>query len=137
MIMEFSYFKLRLMVFLKESHPDKVNDRQFIRQRSDLASQAYGNAIQSGQNHLEAEQTASAELFRGLQFSKYTILFEILSEEFSNTVSEDKISQYALELMPLCKDIFSKYSLDDGFADTAEYGKLNTELTGKIVAYGL
>lgn len=137
MIMELSYFKLRLIAFLKESHPDKVNDRQFIRQRGDLASQAYCNAIQSGQNHLEAEETANAELFRGLHFSKYTTLFEILSEEFADTVREENIHQYALELMPLCRDIFSKYSLDDGFADSPEYEKLYTELTGKIVAYGL
>jgi hypothetical protein len=135
MIMEFSYFKLRLTAFLKESHPDKVTDRQFIRQRSDLASLAYCNAIQSGQNHLEAEEAANAELFGGLHFSRYATLFEILSEEFA--VSEENIDQYALELMPLCRDIFSKYSMDDGFADTLEYGKLYTELTGKIVGYGL
>ena len=137
MIMEFSYFKLRLIAFLKESHPDKVNDRQFIRQRSELVSQAYCNAIQNGQNPIEAEEATNAELIRGLHFSKYTILFEILSEEFADTVREENIYQYALELLPLCRDIFSKYSLNDGFADTPEYGKLYTELTGKIVVYGL
>jgi hypothetical protein len=135
--MELSYFKLRLIVLLKESHPDKINDRQFIRQRSDLAAQAYCNAIQNGQNHLEAEEIANAELFRGLHFSKYTTLFEILSEEFTDTVSEENIHQYALELLPLCRDIFSKYSMNDDFADTPEYGELYTEITGKIVAYGL
>ena len=135
--MEFSYFQLRLFAFLEESHPDKINDLQFIRQRSELAAQAYSEAIQNGQNHIEAGQLAKAELFRGLHFSKYNTLFEILSEEFYDTVSDEKIHQYALELLPLCEDIFAIYDLRDSFQDTPEYEKLYTELTGKIAAYGL
>jgi len=135
--MELSYFQLRLLTFLKESHPDKIYHRIFIRQRSELAALAYSEAIQNGQNHIEAGELARAELFRGLHFSKYDTLFEILSEEFIDTVDEEKIPQYAQELLPLCEDVFAKYSLNDGFADTPEYEKLYTELTGKIAAYGL
>ena len=137
MIMELSYFRLRFMAFLRESHPDKQNNRQLICQRSELATLAYCGAIQSGQTHMEAEQVAIAELFRRLHFSKYDMLFEVLSEEFSNTVSEEKASHYALELLPLCETVFVKYSLGDGFADTLEYRNLYTELTGKIEEYGL
>ncbi len=135
--MELSYFQLRLLSFLKESHPDKINDLKFISQRSELAALAYSNAIESEQSHLEAEELALEELFLGLHFSKYDTLFEILSEEFTDTTSEEKIPQYALELLPLCEDVFAKYSLGDVFADTPEYEKLYTELTGKIAAHGL
>lgn len=135
--MELSYFQLRLLTFLKESHPDKINDREFIRQRSELATLAYSDSIQSGKSHLDAEELALEELFLGLHFSKYDTLFEILSEEFTDTASEEKIPQYALKLLPLCEDVFAKYSLGDGFADTPEYEKLYTELTGKIAAHGL
>jgi len=135
--MELSYFELQLLAFLKENHPDKINDRQFVRQRSELAALAYSDSIQSGKSHLEAEELALAELFLGLHFSKYDILSEILSEEFSDTVSDEKIQQYALELLPLCKDVFATYDLHDSFEDTPEYEKLYTELTGKIAAYGL
>lgn len=135
--MELSYFQLRLLAFLKESHPDKINDREFIRQRSELAALAYSDSIQSGKSHLEAEELALAELFLGLHFSKYDTLFEILSEEFTDSVRDEKIQQYALELLPLCKDVFATYDLHDSFEDTPEYEKLYTELTGKIAAYGL
>lgn len=135
--MELSYFQLRLSAFLEENHPDNINDRIFIRQRSELAVQAYSEAILNGQNHIEARQLANTELFRGLHFSKYNTLFEVLSEEFTDTVNDEKIHLYALELLPLCEDVFAKYSLNDGFADTPEYEKLYTELTGKIAAYGL
>jgi len=137
MIMELSYFRLRLMAFLQESHPDKLNNRQLIHQRSELATLAYCGAIQSGQTHMEAEQVAIAELFLGLYFSKYDMLFVVLSEEFSDTVSEEKTSQYALELLPLCETVFAKFSLGDDFADTPEYRNLYSELTGKIGEYGL
>jgi len=135
--MKLSYFQLRLFAFLEENHPDKINDRVFIRQRSELAALAYSEAIQNGLNHIEAGQLANTRLFRGLHFSKYDTLFEVLSEEFTDTVSDEKIHLYALELLPLCEDIFVKYSLGDGFTDTPEYEKLYTELTGKIVVYGL
>ena len=135
--MEFSYFKLRLMAFLKESHPDKTDNNQFVDERSKLATSTYAGAIEAGQDHLEALKQANAELYRGLLFSKYDMLFEILSEEFADTIEEEKIPQYALELLPLCETVFSKYSLDDGFADTPEYKQLYTELTGKIEVYGL
>lgn len=135
--MELSYFQLCLFAFLEENHPDKINDRQFIRQRSELAALVYSGTIQNGQEHLEAEKIAYAELFRDLHFSRYNTLFEVLSEEFSDTVSDEKIQQYALELLPLCKDVFATYDLHDSFEDTPEYEKLYTELTGKIVAYGL
>ena len=135
--MELSYFQLRLSAFLEENHPDKINDRVFIRQRSELAALAYSEAILNGQNHIEARQLANTELFRGLHFSKYNTLFEVLSEEFTDTVSDEKIHQYALELLPLCEDIFAFYDIRDSFQDTPEYEKLYTELTGKFVAYGL
>lgn len=135
--MELSYFQLRLLAFLQENHPEKINDHGFVRQRSELAALVYSEAILNGQNHFKAESVANAELYRGLHFSKYNTLFEILSEEFADTVNEDKIDQYALELLPLCETVFLAYPLNDGFADTPEYEKLYTELSGKIAAYGL
>lgn len=135
--MELSYFKLRLIAFFKESHLDKVNEHLFIKERSELATDTYARSIASAYNHLEALGQANAELYRGLHFSKYDTLFEILSEEFSDTIAEENISKYALELLPLCEDVFSVYDLHDNFADTPEYKQLYTELTGKIVVYGL
>ena len=135
--MELSYFKLRLIAFFKESHPDKVSKHLFIQERSELATDTYARAIASAYNHLEALKQANAELYRGLYFSKYDILFEVLAEEFSNTIAEENISKYALELLPLCEDIFSAYDLRDSFTDSPEYKQLYTELIGKIVVYGL
>ncbi len=137
LIMELSYFKLLLTAYLKESYPEKADNHKFIHQRSELATENYAWAITSGYNHIEAAEQASIVLYRNLRFSKYNILFEILSEEFTNTVAEEQIAERALELLPLCADTFTKYDLGDDFADTPEYEKLYTELTGKLAGYGI
>ncbi len=135
--MELSYFKLLLTAYLRESHPEKADDHKFIHQRSELATENYARAIANGYKHIETMEQANIVLFRDLLFSKYDILFEILSEEFTNTVAEEQIAERALELLPLCADTFTKYDLGDDFADTPEYEKLYTELTGKLAGYGI
>ncbi len=131
------YFKLRLLAFLKESHPDKINDQMLIQEHSKLANNTYANAITSGQNHIEAKTLANTELYQDLRFSKYDTLFEILSEEFTDTVAEGHLETYASELLPLCESVFSSYDLHDDFAESPQYEQLYTELIGKITDYGL
>lgn len=135
--MELSYFKLLLTVFLREGHPEKAGNHKFIHQRSELATNCYANAIESGFNHLEATELANKELYRDLHFSKYDMLFEVIAEEFADTVPEENIPGYALELLPLCKDVFAEYALGDDFADSPQYKRLYTELTGKLAGYGI
>jgi len=135
--MELSYFKLLLISYLKESHPDKADDHEFITERSELATESYAQSIASGFTHMEAMEQANAVLYQGLHFSKYDILFDILSEEFSDTVAEEQMGERAFDLFPMCADVFAKYDLCDDFTDSPEYDKLYTELTGKLVEYGI
>ena len=41
---EMSYFRLNLLSFLRDSHPDKANDLSFIAGRGDMAAEAYSEA---------------------------------------------------------------------------------------------
>ncbi len=135
--MELSYFKLLLTVYLKESHPEKVDNHEFIHERSELATESYAQAIASGYNHIEAMEQANIVLHQGLHFSEYNTLFEILSEEFTDTVAEEQLTEKALQLLPLCAGTFAKYDLGDDFADMPEYEMLYSELTGKLAGYGI
>jgi len=76
-------------------------------------------------------------LYRDLHFSKYDTLYEVIAEEFADTVAEEQIAERVLQLLPLCADTFAKYDLGDDFADTPEYEMLYTELTGKLTGYGI
>lgn len=129
---ELSYYGLSLLSCLKENHPDRTGDERFIRERADAAAETYGNAVKSGQTHPEAEEAASAELYRGLHFSPYNTLVNILWNEFPEEIPEDRAKEVALRLLPFCGSVLAKYTLSDDFADTPSFDLLYTELTGTV-----
>ena len=129
---ELSYYRLSLLSYLKESHPDRAADTEFINERADRAAEVYSDAIKSGDTHIEAEERASTELYRGLYFSAYNMLVNILWEEFSEEIPEEDARDAALLLLPLCKDVLARYTLTDDFDETLQYDMLYTELVGTI-----
>ena len=131
--LEMSYFRLNLLSFLRDSHPDRANDFSFIAGRGDTAAEAYSQAIKSGLDHIQAAEIANEALFKGLHFSPYNTIVEILWNEFSEEVSTDTARQKAMALMPKCMPVFAGYHLNDDFAGTTEYQSLYTELTGTIL----
>ena len=129
---DLSYYGLSLLSYLTNNHPDLAADNTFIAGRADLAAEVYSDTVKSGLTHIEAEERASAELYRGLHFSPYNTLLNILWDEFSTEIPENDAPAVALRLLPLCTEILAKYDLSDDFAATAEYGLLYTELTGIV-----
>ena len=117
---ELSYYGLSLLSYLKDSHPELI------------AESEYSEAIRSGCNHIEAEEIAREELCRGLHFSPYNTLVNILWREFEAEIPEDTARQAALRLLPLCRGVLEKYDLTDDFADTPDYELFYTELTGTV-----
>ena len=134
-IPDISYYRLSLVAFLRESHPERLDDKRFIDARSEAAAETYSKAILSGNDDLKAEEQAHSILFKGLYFSKNDTLVNILWNEFFNEVSENDAKELAIELLPECEPLFAKYSLSDDFAFEAEYDLLYTELTGAIALY--
>ena len=129
---EMSYFRLNLLSYLRDSHPDKANDLSFIAGRGDMAAEAYSEAIKSGLDHIQAAEIANETLFKGLHFSPYNVIVEILWNEFSDEVSPGEAQTKAKDLLPECQAVFAKYSLNDDYAETTEYQSLYTEIVGTI-----
>ena len=132
---DISYFRLSLTAFLRESHPERLKDNRFIIACTDAATETYEQAIRSGDTPMRAIEQANAVLFRGLHFSKYDTLRNILWNEFPNEVPEDEAGELAIKLLPECESVFAGYPLSDGFAFEPEYELLYTELTGTISLY--
>lgn len=65
---ELSYYQLTLLVFIKESHPEKVNDTTFITVSAEIASQAYSDAIDNGFAIPLAVEVTNEALFVGRWF---------------------------------------------------------------------
>lgn len=133
--MELSWFRLSLLSYLRESHPDKAADRQFIASRGDAAAQVYSDIIKFGGSHDEAEEVASQTLYAGLHFSPYRTIVNILWDEFADEIDPALAEGMAMELQPLLTGVFGKYTLSDDFADSQEYRLLYAELTGAIQTF--
>jgi hypothetical protein len=129
---ELSWFKLSLLHFLYESHPELIDDAELLDAHSDLASKTYSEAIKNGHTQLEAEELATNDLYRGLHFSKHDTLVTILWNEFSREVPMGKAKEFAIKPLTEVEGIFSKYKLNDEFAFSPEFNGLYTELTGEL-----
>ena len=129
---ELSYFRLSLLSFLRDSHPDLATDTNLIASRGDAAAEAYSAVIKNGQSHDQAAEAANEVLYSGLLFSPYQTVVQILREEFGKEANSALIKEAAVEVLPELKDVFSKYKLSDNFETTEEYDQLYTELTGAI-----
>ncbi len=130
MSQELSYFRLSLLSYLKDSHPNLANDTAFIATRGDAAAEAFSTAIKSGQTHDHAGETANEVLYSGLLFSPYRTVIRILWDEFEKEITPVLAESVALELLPKLNKVFDKYHLTDDFDTTPEFNQLYTELTG-------
>ncbi|QGY45751.1 DUF1896 family protein [Maribellus comscasis] len=129
---EISWFKLSLLHFLYESHPELTDDTDLLNIRSDLAAITYSEAIKNGHNQQEAEELALNDLYKGLHFSKHDTLVTILWNEFPREIPMGQAKEFAIELLPKVEDVFSNYTLNDEFVFSAEFNNLYSELTGAI-----
>jgi hypothetical protein len=131
-IPDLSYYRLSLVDFLLESHPERLNDDRFINARAQVAAETYAQAVLNGSNDIQADEQAHLILFQDLYFSKHDTLVNILWNEFSDTIPEDDAKDWAIRLLPTCESVFAKYPLSDDFADDFLFDLLYTELTGTI-----
>lgn len=83
---ELSYYRLTLLSFLRESHPDLADDESFVATRSEQAAEAFSAAVRSGLTYDDAAQQANALLFQGLHFSPLDTLVTVLWNEFAAEV---------------------------------------------------
>ena len=132
---EFSYYGLYLLKYLKENHPDRASDTDFIEGRADHAADVYEQSRLQGYTPEGAQELAMAVLLQGLHFSKYNTVIEVLWNEFAEEVDPGTASAFALTLQPALEEVFARYPLTDDFVYTPEYNGLYTELTGAVAIY--
>ena len=133
---DFSYYGLYLLDYLRTNKFEQAADAAFIRQRADRAAETYERARLEGYPAEGAQELAMETLLHGLRYSKYAILREVVENEFTDEVPEDKREAFIQRLLPLVDTVFSIYDLsDDNFALSSDYDLLYTELTGAAVLY--
>lgn len=118
---EFSYYGLYLLKYLRENHPDRASDTDFIEERADHAADVYEQSRLEGATPEGAQELAMAALLQDLHFSKYNTVIEVLWNEFADEVPPGDAPAFALTLLPAMEEVFARYPLADGFTYTAGY----------------
>ena len=122
---DFSYYGLYLLDYLRTNKFEQATDTAFIRERADRAAETYEKARLEGYPADGAQEQAMDTLLRGLRYSRYAILREVVESEFFDEVPEEKQEAFILKLMPLVGNVFSVYDLsDDNFALSSDYDLL-------------
>ena len=129
---DLSYFQLRLKEHLNYSYPELAKNNDFIVARSELASQAYTEAISTNHNHIEASHIANTTLFSDLPFSKMDMLFDIICNEFNREIKDEELHEFTEKMYPISLPLFSQYNIDKDFENSEMHMALYTELTGVI-----
>ena len=86
----FSYYGLYLLDYLRTNKFEQADDTAFIRERADRAAETYEKARLEGYPADGAQELAMDTLLRGLRYSRYDILREVVENEFSDEVPEEK-----------------------------------------------
>ena len=132
---DLSYYGLYLLKYLRENHPDKASDTDFIESRADHAAEVYEQSRLEGYTPEGAQELAMAALTKGLHFSKYNTVIEVLWNEFGDEVEPGNAPAFALTLQPALEEVFARYPLTDNFAYTSDYDLLYPELPGAVATY--
>ncbi len=130
---DLSYFRLSLKRFLKENHPMRESDEQFIEARVVLAEEIYASAFKEGGDLVGSLELANEALYKGLHFSKVSMIQDVIENEFFLEVQQVDTEKFARDVLEPLDEIFEHYELSDSFdEDSEQYNLLYTELTGAI-----
>ena len=133
---ELDYYELYLLDYLRQHRFSQQHDRDFIRTRADEAAETYEQERRNGHTSDQAQELAMSALTKGLHYSQYDILLDVIDTEFEKSVPPLLHEQLAENLLPFMGKVFSIYNLaDDDFALSDEYQNLHDELTGAVALY--
>ena len=108
---ELSYYGLYLLNHLRENRFPQACDADFIRERADHAAEVYEQARRDALFADAAQELAMSALLKGLRFSKYSILYDVVDREFPLEVAVEDQEAFVKHLLPLVDNVYSIYDL--------------------------
>ena len=132
---ELSYYGLYLLDYLRKYHPDKISDTNLIAEREEATTSTFEKERLAGSTVEYAHEGAMRVLLRGLHFSPYALLREVVENEFADEITETDREAFCNELYPYLTNLFAGYDTsDDTFALSPEHDL--PHLTNLFAGYG-
>lgn len=124
---ELSYYGLYLRHYLQENRFEQASDADFIDSRAALAAETFGRARCEGYSVGGAQELAMETLLGGLHRSAYTLLTDVLENEFEGEVSLKAREAIVEALLPQVRQLCAE--------DERTEENLYTEITGMVALY--
>lgn len=121
--------------FIAQHHPDKIEDKAFIEERSGLAEEEFERCSHMGMTVSESKHEATKILYRGLWFSPFDMVKEIVELYFD--IDEEERHQFIMQMLEYTRDDFKKIleHINDNNEDGEDYTKLYYTIIGSIKLY--
>ncbi len=114
---EFSYFSLQLLDYLIKNHPLRAKDYDFVKLRGDEAAEEFELSLANGYSQQQAIDNAAEILFKGLHFSIYSLIKDILWDEFADVIPAERVDECALKLLPRFEIVYDPTDDENGVED--------------------
>ena len=75
---QFNAYTIKLTDYIIHNHPDRIMDKEFIHERGLAATATFAQCSRSGMDFEEASRNADTVLYRGLLFSPYRMIDDIV-----------------------------------------------------------
>ena len=124
---ELSYYGLYLRHYLQENRFQQASDADFIDGRAALAAETFGWARCEGYSVDGAQELAMEALLDGLHRSAYTLLMDVLENEFEGEVPLEARETTAEALLPQVRQLCTQSERTEE--------SLYTEITGMVTLY--
>lgn len=130
---ELSYFRAALLNFLQEYHPLLAMNSRLVEMRAQAAEDIFHTLVHEGKDHYTAYCSALAELYTGLEFSLYYLIFDIICQD--RTIPAVKRRVLSARLLPVCDLILEKYNETDFYEDEFSFRMMEAEIKSMIKDY--
>ena len=124
---DLSYYGLYLRHYLQENRFQQASDADFIDSRAALAAETFGWARCEGYSVDGAQELAMEALLDGLHRSAYTLLMDVLENEFEGEVPLEARETTAEALLPQVRQLCTQSERTEE--------SLYTEITGMVTLY--
>ena len=115
---QFNAFSIQLTQYIIQNHPERILEEEFIQDRGVAATATFSQCSRQGMNYEEAMNEANAVLYRGLHFSPYRMVDEIVERNFPeiNYLGIHRES-LLMQMLAYVKPVLEQYHNEDNDAE--------------------
>lgn len=130
--MTFNAFTLQLTQYIKENHPDRIEDKEFIDQRGEKALAVFVECSRQGRSVEESVREANEILYQGLHFSPFRMIADMVETHCSHLpLSEEGRHVLAMAILHKSKYVLAGAytpATADVFAGSYKYHRTRTQI---------